>query len=1449
MRRPPSSYKCFFAAYFYRHNRRVLKNAISGTLFFLFFLLSFGNGLFAQNPAIQVPSYEWVDKKDLPTVSLSLSGLNSEDVTIAIATDREDNVYTLTFGSGVIKRDSNGNVIDANFITGLSSPLDIAVDKDGLIYIADYFAGGETFEDNGQIKIFDQQGNYIRSILTSFYRPMGIDVDEQNVYIAEYNSGEKGPETNELSRIRVVDKVTNVVRSTNNNVEIPYRIAVNSEGRVFVSQAGDNDSAVLIFDKNLNYESQLSKVQSPGSIVIDEFDYIHVVEFAERVNFSDFVNFEELGISDAQDIAEDIDNGVEDNAFGIKIFSPSLQLEDFFKSKIQFPVDIAFSDCDKMYVNNAYVIGKSYFLIGYIPEKIQFDLEINERTPTFDSLEGPEIACANDIVVTAEPGDDFAIVEFAVATATDNCSATVLQTKGDSSGSEFTVGTHSIEFTATDDFGQTDTCTFTITVEASEEPDPLEISCTGTQTEDMGGDCTFTIPDYTGMATVNNSAATITQTPLKGAEVSENTTVRLTATLEGESVSCDFEVVLNNYPELSISCPADKTENANPEGLFSLPDYTDEAVVSGNCSTFTVTQTPAPGTEIEKDTEITFMVTDADGNKKYCTFDVQFIQPEEPDPLEISCPGTQTEDMGGDCTFTIPDYTGMATVNNSAATITQTPLKGAEVSENTTVRLTATLEGETVSCDFEVVLNNHPELSISCPADKTENANSEGLFSLPDYTDEAVVSGNCSTFTVTQNPVPGTEIEEDTEITFMVTDADGNKEYCKFNVQLIQPEEPDPLEISCPGTQTEDMGGDCTFTIPDYTGMATANNSAATITQTPLKGAEVSENMTVRLTATLEGETDSCEFEVVLNNQPKLSISCPADKSENANSEGLFSLPDYTDEAVVSGNCSTFTVTQNPVPGTEIEEDTEITFMVTDADGNKEYCTFNVQLIQPEEPDPLKITCLENRTEGLTESCVFVVPDYRRNVQTNNPEAQVIQLPAPGTMISESTEVKLTASLGEENATCTFQLDLKDNISPVANCISDFTLHLNEQGVGTLSPTIIDDGSTDNCGIAEMTLSKTNFTTGDIGEQDITFTVFDAAGNVDTCITSITVEPYDEEDEDGQVSCPDSLELALDENGEATLTLNYTGNDENEELEVSKSYFTCNDIGTETVTARFWGEYTGSCEIEVTVVDNLPPQVSCISDYDLKLGEDGTAAISVEDLEISASDNCGVDNISLSRNNFTSEDIGEQEVVISVTDNSGNVSTCTTTVNVISDEIPAPELECVGTIVLELNENGEAFLSPEEVYNSNGTVPQDMQLSQARFTCEDIGATEVVLTATYSGGSTQSCLVLVNLTDPEEYCSTTPVDPAEPERSPYVIIYPNPGRGVVYVETSEDIQLQRAEVFDMRGRFLMAARFDVSAGEMEDYSLDLRKFQSGVYTIIYYSEDDKFIRRAVISLN
>ena len=98
--------------------------------------------------------------------------------------------------------------------------------------------------------------------------------------------------------------------------------------------------------------------------------------------------------------------------------------------------------------------------------------------------------------------------------------------------------------------------------------------------------------------------------------------------------------------------------------------------------------------------------------------------------------------------------------------------------------------------------------------------------------------------------------------------------------------------------------------------------------------------------------------------------------------------------------------------------------------------------------------------------------------------------------------------------------------------------------------------------------------------------------------------------------------------------------------------------------------------------------------------------------------------------------------------------------------------------------------------------------------------------------------------DPEGYCRLVIDEPDDP--GPYVIISPNPGFGLVEIFTSADIAVHRAEVYDMRGRFLLARDFPENSHSGDPYSLDLRKYQSGVYTINLETNSGQFIRRAII---
>ncbi|MGB7787068.1 MAG: T9SS type A sorting domain-containing protein, partial [Salinimicrobium sp.] len=403
------------------------------------------------------------------------------------------------------------------------------------------------------------------------------------------------------------------------------------------------------------------------------------------------------------------------------------------------------------------------------------------------------------------------------------------------------------------------------------------------------------------------------------------------------------------------------------------------------------------------------------------------------------------------------------------------------------------------------------------------------------------------------------------------------------------------------------------------------------------------------------------------------------------------------------------------------------------------------------------------------------------------------------------------------------------------------TIQLNALGTATLTAEQVGAGSSDNCGIRDMTLDRTSFTEDDLGEQQVTLTVYDTSGNEATCEVTITVEPYEEPP--GGVICPEAATIPLDEDGEVkSLHVVYNGSAELE-FELNRSYFTCADIGVQEVTVSWTGDYTGSCLTEVTIVDNLPPSIVCVGTMDLRLNAAGKAGLGAEDVLQTEYDNCEVASMSLDRTEFTTADLGQQQVRLRVSDNSGNDSFCQVTVNVLPFEEEETPVQCAETVVVELDENGEGVINPRELY-SGGTGSIQFTLSKENFTCEDLGRQIITFSYTTPAGS-GSCDIEVEVKDPLDACvDVPPVIP--PENDIFLMLYPNPSYGKVKVLTSAEILLERAEVFDMRGRFLFARDFTEPENK-RTYDLDLSELQSGVYNIKFLSADNEYLRRAIIS--
>jgi gliding motility-associated-like protein len=96
---------------------------------------------------------------------------------------------------------------------------------------------------------------------------------------------------------------------------------------------------------------------------------------------------------------------------------------------------------------------------------------------------------------------------------------------------------------------------------------------------------------------------------------------------------------------------------------------------------------------------------------------------------------------------------------------------------------------------------------------------------------------------------------------------------------------------------------------------------------------------------------------------------------------------------------------------------------------------------------------------------------------------------------------------------------------------------------------------------------------------------------------------------------------------------------------------------------------TASATQIVTVRDVEKPNAKA-SDITIKLNSLGVATIAVADVNNGSSDNCGILSTAISKSSFDCSNVGKNTVVLTVTDNSNNVSTANAIVTVVDDIIP-----------------------------------------------------------------------------------------------------------------------------------------------------------------------------------
>ncbi|MEG4235765.1 HYR domain-containing protein [Microcoleus sp. Pol11C3] len=912
--------------------------------------------------------------------------------------------------------------------------------------------------------------------------------------------------------------------------------------------------------------------------------------------------------------------------------------------------------------SNEYPVGTT--VVTWTVIDIHGNINTCDQTVTVVDAQAPVISCPGNIssIATSAAG---VVINYTTPAGTDNCAgATTAMTTGLASGSTFPIGTTTVTYVVTDASGLTATCSFDVTVVGVP---PVIVCPSDIIVSNTTGACGTNV-SFAATETTAIPASTITYSHQPGSFFPVGTTtVTATATNAVGTSVCTFTITVNDTEAPVANVTNLPTITAECSASAPVPTATDNCsgVINGVPSGPTSFTTQGTHT-------ITWTYTDAAGNASVQT---QTVVIDDNTPPVIACPfdivvNATTGTCGAVVNYSQPSATdncGSGTLPTSIAGYTYKGTFGGHtyfVSNNQ-----ATPEAAHAA---SIALGGH----LATISSAAENALISGF--LPGqrmwigFTDR----DNEGTYKwITNEPITYTNWSGGEP-----NNAGGNEDWAVIN-------------------WTGPTWNDWYYTQPAYYVVEFEGGNIPTTMVSGLASGSVFPVGTTVVTYSatdVGGNTVSCSFTVTVNDveKPKLvnvpanatvectSVPAAANVTATDNCPGVGAV-NYT-EVKADGNCAgNYTLTR--------------TWSVTDAHGNSTSATQIVTVEDTKAPVMVKsATDATVQCDGAGNTAALTAwlasnggasaTDDCSNVNWSNNFTAL----SDGCGNTGSATVVFTATDDCGNASSTTAtFTIVDNTAPSVTAAQNAVVECDGSGnTAALAAWLASNGGATASDVCSNVTWSNNFSAlsddcGNTGSATVVFTATDNCGNATSTTATFTIV-----DKTAPViSCPADVTLNCQDNSNPSATGSATATDV-----CSGVTITYSDVSTQNGNANNAGHYnytitrtwtatdacnnSSSCVQVITVQDVTAPTAIC-KPVTITL-VNGTASITTADINNNSTDNCSPMTYSLSKSTFSCSDIGANTVTLTVTDVSGNSSTCTATVNVVG-EIPTCSVVSVPT--------------------------------------------------------------------------------------------------------------------------------------------------------------------------
>ncbi len=1020
------------------------------------------------------------------------------------------------------------------------------------------------------------------------------------------------------------------------------------------------------------------------------------------------------------------------------------------------------------------------------------------------------------------------------------------------SGTPSEVGSYDITVTTTDESGNATETTFTINVENTTKPtvediadqtqevnteiEPIKIEAT-----DNGGQAvTNKVDGLPDGVTFDEATNTISGTP---SEVGSYDIIVTTTDENGNSETTTFTIDVEDTTKPTVEDIADQTQEINTEIepiKIEARDNSGQAVtnkVDGlpDGVTFDEATNTISGTPSEVGSyDITVTTTDESGNATETTFTIDVEDTTKPTVEDIT---DQTQEVNTEITpikIEARDNSGQTVTNKvdglpdgvtfdeATNTISGTP---SEVGSYTVTVTTTDESSNATETTFTIDVEDTTKPTVEDIADQTQEVNTEITpikIEATDNSGQAVtnkVDGlpDGVTFDEATNTISGTPSEVGSyDITVTTTDENGNSETTTFTIDVEDTTKPTVEDIT---DQTQEINTEMTpikIEATDNSGQAVTNKveglpdgvtfdeATNTISGTP---SEVGSYDITVTTTDENGNSETTTFTIDVEDTTKPTVESVADQTQEINTKIepiKIEARDNSGQAVtnkVDGlpDGVTFDEATNTISGTPSEVGSyTVTVTTTDESGNATETTFTIDVEDTTKPtvedianqtqevnteiEPIKIEATDNsgqavtnKVDGLPDGVTF---DEATNTISGTP--------------SEVGSYDITVTTTDKNGnseTTTFTIDVEDTTKPTVESVADQTQEVNTE----ITPITIEsednsgqtvtnkvDGLPDGVTFDEAT-NTISGTPSKVGSYDITVTTTDENGNSETTTFTIDVEDTtkptvesvaDQTQEVNTEINPIKIE-ATDNSGQAVtnkvegLPAGITFDEATNTISGTPS-----EVGSYTVTVTTTDENGNATETTFTidVEDTTKPTVEDITDQTQEINTE------INPIKIETTDNSGQtvtnkveglpDGVTFDEAtntiSGTPSEVGSYTVTVTTTDENGNATETTFTIDV--EDTTKPTVEDITDQTQEINTEMTPIKieatdnSGQAVTNKVEGLPDGVTFDEATNTISgtpsEVGKYLITITTIDKDGNTATTTLTINVID-----TTTPEQP------------------------------------------------------------------------------------------